>query len=185
MTDALFVYGTLMKGFPLHHLLEGSARFLGEGQIKARLFSLGDFPGAVEDPRGVVFGEVYQSDRMTDLLVRIDEEEEYDPGDEQGSLFIRREVPVRLLEDGAPAADVEPEAAVLPRHVRGEDAGAARRLLELGSKRGVEAVAVTAVAGLGRDADVADEGADASGELLGLRHEREVDHDCAPPIGVA
>lgn len=100
MTDALFVYGTLMKGFPLHHLLEGSTRFLGEGQIKARLFSLGDFPGAVADPRGVVIGEVYQSDRMTDLLVRIDEEEEYDPGDEQGSLFIRREVPVRLLEEG-------------------------------------------------------------------------------------
>jgi gamma-glutamylcyclotransferase (GGCT)/AIG2-like uncharacterized protein YtfP len=100
MTDALFVYGTLMKGFPLHRLLEGRARFLGEGQIKARLFSLGDFPGAVEDPRGVVIGEVYQSEWMVDLLEGIDEEEEYDPGDEQGSLFIRREVPVRLLEEG-------------------------------------------------------------------------------------
>ncbi len=46
MADALFVYGTLMEGFPLHHLLEGRARFLGEGQIRARLFSLGAFPGA-------------------------------------------------------------------------------------------------------------------------------------------
>ncbi len=100
MTDALFVYGTLMKGFPLHHLLEGRAQFLAEGQIRARLFSLGAFPGAVEDPRGVVIGEVYQSEEMADLLRLIDEEEAYDPADESGSLFIRREVPVRLLEEG-------------------------------------------------------------------------------------
>ncbi|MBI1894741.1 MAG: gamma-glutamylcyclotransferase [Candidatus Rokubacteria bacterium] len=100
MPDALFVYGTLMQGFPLHHLLEGRAEFLGEGQIKARLFSLGGFPGAVEDPRGVVVGEVYQSEEMADLLMPIDAEEEYDPADEAGSLFIRREVPVRLREEG-------------------------------------------------------------------------------------
>ena len=99
MTDALFVYGTLMKGFPLHHLLEGRVRFLGEGQIRARLYSLGDFPAAVEDPKGIVMGEIYQSETMTDLLKEIDEEEEYFPTDEAGSLFIRREVPVRFLEN--------------------------------------------------------------------------------------
>ena len=100
MADALFVYGTLMQGFPLHPLLEGQTRFLGEGQVRARLFSLGSFPGAVADPKGVVLGEVYDSGNMINLLSRIDEEEEYDPTDEAGSLFIRREVPVRFLEDG-------------------------------------------------------------------------------------
>lgn len=100
MADALFVYGTLLQGFPLHGLLEGRTQFLGEGQIRGRLYSFGPFPGAVEDPKGIVVGEIYESKEMTDLVRRIDEEEEYDPTDEPGSLFIRRQVAVRLFEEG-------------------------------------------------------------------------------------
>jgi gamma-glutamylcyclotransferase (GGCT)/AIG2-like uncharacterized protein YtfP len=55
-----FVYGTLMRGFPLHRLIEGRADFEGTGMVPARLVDLGTYPGAVCDRHGVVAGEVYR-----------------------------------------------------------------------------------------------------------------------------
>jgi gamma-glutamylcyclotransferase (GGCT)/AIG2-like uncharacterized protein YtfP len=59
-TDLLFVYGTLMRGFTLHRLLEERAEYLGAGTVKAGLLDLGSYPGAVRDADGVVTGEVYR-----------------------------------------------------------------------------------------------------------------------------
>src|SRR6266545_4406867 len=59
-TDLLFVYGTLMRGFALHRLLEGRADYLGGATVKARLLDLGSYPAAVRDLHGVVTGEVYR-----------------------------------------------------------------------------------------------------------------------------
>ena len=59
-TDLLFVYGTLMRGFTLHRLLEGRAEYLGAGTAKARLLDLGSYPAAVRDDHGVVTGEVHR-----------------------------------------------------------------------------------------------------------------------------
>src|SRR5262249_52925319 len=59
-TDVLFVYGTLMRGFRLHALLEGRAHFLGEGTVRARLLDLGRYPAAIRDPAGDVRGELYR-----------------------------------------------------------------------------------------------------------------------------
>jgi gamma-glutamylcyclotransferase (GGCT)/AIG2-like uncharacterized protein YtfP len=59
-TDLLFVYGTLMRGFTLHRLLDGRAEYLGAGAVKARLLDLGSYPAAVRDAHGVVTGEVYR-----------------------------------------------------------------------------------------------------------------------------
>jgi gamma-glutamylcyclotransferase (GGCT)/AIG2-like uncharacterized protein YtfP len=56
----LLAYGTLMRGFPLHRLLQGRARFLGEGAVRGRLFDLGRYPAAVPDGAGLVHGEVYE-----------------------------------------------------------------------------------------------------------------------------
>jgi gamma-glutamylcyclotransferase (GGCT)/AIG2-like uncharacterized protein YtfP len=55
----LFVYGTLMRGFGLHRLLDGRARLVGRGAIGGRLFDLGAYPAAVPDPDGRIRGEVY------------------------------------------------------------------------------------------------------------------------------
>ena len=55
----LFVYGTLMRGFPLHRLLDGRARLVGHGSIAACLHDLGTYPAAVPNPAGRVRGEVY------------------------------------------------------------------------------------------------------------------------------
>jgi gamma-glutamylcyclotransferase (GGCT)/AIG2-like uncharacterized protein YtfP len=49
-----------MRGFPLHRLLTGRARYVGMGSVSARLLDLGSYPGAVPDPAGVVRGEVYR-----------------------------------------------------------------------------------------------------------------------------
>ena len=60
----LFVNGTLMRGLPLHHHLQG-AEFLGEVRTAARyrLFSIGDeHPGMFEVTSGgvAVAGELYR-----------------------------------------------------------------------------------------------------------------------------
>ena len=58
--DLLFVYGTLMRGFRLHRLLEGRAEFVGEGVAPGRLFDLGSYPAALRDAGGAIRGEVYR-----------------------------------------------------------------------------------------------------------------------------
>jgi gamma-glutamylcyclotransferase (GGCT)/AIG2-like uncharacterized protein YtfP len=58
--ELLFAYGTLMRGFPLHRLLEGRAEYLGGGTIRARLIDLGAYPAAARDQDGSVTGEVYR-----------------------------------------------------------------------------------------------------------------------------
>ena len=58
--DLLFVYGSLLAGFPLHPLLAGMAEPVAAGRIQARLIDLGAYPGAVPSPFGHVRGEVYR-----------------------------------------------------------------------------------------------------------------------------
>jgi gamma-glutamylcyclotransferase (GGCT)/AIG2-like uncharacterized protein YtfP len=90
--DLLFTYGTLMRGFRLHRLLEGRAAYLGRGRVVGRILDLGSYPGAVPDPDGAsaIHGEVY---RLHDpaLWGTLDSAE--------GPQYHRREVTVRS-EDG-------------------------------------------------------------------------------------
>jgi gamma-glutamylcyclotransferase (GGCT)/AIG2-like uncharacterized protein YtfP len=58
--DLLFAYGTLMRGFGLHRLLEGRARYVADGTVHARLLDLGAYPAAVPDTAAVLRGEVYR-----------------------------------------------------------------------------------------------------------------------------
>jgi gamma-glutamylcyclotransferase (GGCT)/AIG2-like uncharacterized protein YtfP len=83
----LFVYGTLMRGFRLHALLEGRADSVGDGEVAGLLFDLGRYPAALRDGGGVIRGEVY---RLTDpgLWLALDSAE--------GSQYHRGEVGVRL-----------------------------------------------------------------------------------------
>lgn len=88
--DLLFTYGTLMRGFRLHRLLDGRAEYLARGQVRARLIDLGSYPGALPDRDGTLLGEVY---RVSDpaLWAVLDSAE--------GPQYHRREVTVRS-EDG-------------------------------------------------------------------------------------
>jgi gamma-glutamylcyclotransferase (GGCT)/AIG2-like uncharacterized protein YtfP len=83
----LFVYGTLMRGFPLHALLAGRAEFVGDGEVAGLLFDLGRYPAALRGGGGVIRGEVY---RVKDpgFWLTLDSAE--------GSQYHRGEVGVRL-----------------------------------------------------------------------------------------
>jgi gamma-glutamylcyclotransferase (GGCT)/AIG2-like uncharacterized protein YtfP len=83
----LFVYGTLMRGFPLHRLLEGPAAYAGNGEVTGLLFDLGRYPAALRDSCGTIHGELY---RVGDpgLWRTLDSAE--------GSQYHRRQVGVRV-----------------------------------------------------------------------------------------
>jgi gamma-glutamylcyclotransferase (GGCT)/AIG2-like uncharacterized protein YtfP len=75
-----------MRGFRLHRLLEGRARYVGCGQVEGRIVDLGSYPGAVADPGARLRGEVYE---IVDpaLWAALDSAE--------GPQYHRREVTVR------------------------------------------------------------------------------------------
>jgi gamma-glutamylcyclotransferase (GGCT)/AIG2-like uncharacterized protein YtfP len=57
----IFVYGSLKRGYALHHLLQ-HAQFLGPARTQPlyRLFDLGHYPGLVDWPDGLeIEGELY------------------------------------------------------------------------------------------------------------------------------
>lgn len=85
----LFVYGTLMRGEPLSHVLRGVARFEGEGRARGTLVSFGDYPGLLEGG-GWVRGEVYALDDPYRLPIVDREEEEYN--------FVRRRTDVAMID---------------------------------------------------------------------------------------
>jgi gamma-glutamylcyclotransferase (GGCT)/AIG2-like uncharacterized protein YtfP len=93
--DLAFVYGTLMRGFPLHRLLEGRAEYVSRGTVSARLIDLGTYPGAVPDAHGAVHGEVYRL-RDTALWRVLDSVE--------GPQYHRDVVRVRMADDREVAA---------------------------------------------------------------------------------
>jgi gamma-glutamylcyclotransferase (GGCT)/AIG2-like uncharacterized protein YtfP len=88
-TDLIFVYGTLMQGFPLHGLLADRAEPRGRGTVRARLVDLGAYPGAVPDPHAAVAGEVYRVTRE-DLWRALDSTE--------GPQYHRGQVAVRMAD---------------------------------------------------------------------------------------
>src|SRR5437868_8905668 len=63
ISDRLFVYGTLMRGFdhPMAKLLSRSADFCGPARCQGRLYLVKHYPGLVisDDARDVVFGELF------------------------------------------------------------------------------------------------------------------------------
>lgn len=95
--DFLFVYGTLMRGFPLHHLLTDQCEFVGAGTVTGCLLDLGRYPGAVPGDAGFVHGEVYRL-LAPRLLAALDREEGYRPDAPARSLYLRRPVEVRLSD---------------------------------------------------------------------------------------
>lgn len=93
----IFVYGTLMEGFPAHLLLRRSlcCRPLGKAWMPGVLFDLGGYPGAfyLRSRQEVVRGELYEfrSDRIFSVL---DDYEGYVESSPEKSLFIRQRVAV-------------------------------------------------------------------------------------------
>ena len=74
---ALFAYGTLRRGAPMHGLLEGRTTWIGPASAAGRLVDLGAFPGLVPAaaPGDRVQGDLFaiaeaQCDELLDALDR-------------------------------------------------------------------------------------------------------------------
>jgi gamma-glutamylcyclotransferase (GGCT)/AIG2-like uncharacterized protein YtfP len=90
--DLLFVYGTLRRGFALHHHLRRmGAEFVATGRVQAELVDLGKFPGARKSarPGRIVAGEVYRLRHAESALKVLDQVEGFSPRSPERSLFQR------------------------------------------------------------------------------------------------
>ncbi|MDE3178060.1 MAG: gamma-glutamylcyclotransferase [Acidobacteriota bacterium] len=91
----LFVYGTLMRSLRE----KVGAEMVGPGTIRARLYDLGDYPGATLAESGsedFVKGELYELDDPDRAIKILDKYEEYFPSEPRRSLFTRELVTVTL-----------------------------------------------------------------------------------------
>jgi gamma-glutamylcyclotransferase (GGCT)/AIG2-like uncharacterized protein YtfP len=100
ISDRLFVYGTLMRGFdhPMARLLSANAEFLGEATCRGRLYLVQHYPGLVlsEDPTEVVFGELYRLHEHDALLREFDMYEACGEGFAEPTEYVRKMLPVTL-----------------------------------------------------------------------------------------
>jgi gamma-glutamylcyclotransferase (GGCT)/AIG2-like uncharacterized protein YtfP len=107
ISDRLFVYGTLMRGFdhPMARLLSRSADFLGEGRCRGRLYLVKHYPGLVlsDDPADVVFGELYRLRAPQELLREFDMYEACGEGFAQPTEYVRQMLPVTQNDTAAEA----------------------------------------------------------------------------------
>jgi gamma-glutamylcyclotransferase (GGCT)/AIG2-like uncharacterized protein YtfP len=108
ISDRLFVYGTLMRGFdhPMAKLLSRSADFLGEAQCCGRLYLVKHYPGLVlsEDADDIVFGELYRLRARDELLGEFDMYEACGAGFPEPTEYLRRMLDVTLADGAASEA---------------------------------------------------------------------------------
>jgi gamma-glutamylcyclotransferase (GGCT)/AIG2-like uncharacterized protein YtfP len=104
ISDLLFVYGTLMRGFdhPMAALLSRSADFLGEARCGGRLYLVKHYPGLrlSDEPDDVVFGELYRLRQPEALLREFDMYEACGEGFAEPTEYLRRMLGV-TGDDGA------------------------------------------------------------------------------------
>lgn len=95
----LFVYGLLRRSQIGHTTLRLGARTrtLGRERIHGRLYHLGDYPGVITGPRGIVHGDLLAFEDP-DLLAELDAYELYEPERPNSSEY--RRVEVDLLDSG-------------------------------------------------------------------------------------
>jgi gamma-glutamylcyclotransferase (GGCT)/AIG2-like uncharacterized protein YtfP len=104
ISDRLFVYGTLMRGFdhPMAKLLSTNADFLGEATCRGQLYLVRHYPGLVlsDDPADIVHGELFALRAPEALLAEFDMYEACGEGFAPPTEYVRQMLNVRLA-DGA------------------------------------------------------------------------------------
>ena len=104
ISDRLFVYGTLMRGFdhPMAKLLSANADFLGPARCRGRLHLIKHYPGLVlsDDPADIVFGELFRLRARDAMLHEFDMYEACGDNFPQPTEYVRRMLPL-TLDDGS------------------------------------------------------------------------------------
>ena len=102
ISDRLFVYGTLMRGYahPMARLLSANADFLGEARCRGRLYLVKHYPGLVlsDDPAELVHGELYRLRAAEGLLVEFDMYEACGEGFPEPTQYVRKMFSVTLAD---------------------------------------------------------------------------------------
>ena len=105
ISDRLFVYGTLMRGFdhPMAKLLSRSAEFLGEARCQGRLYLIKHYPGLVlsDNPAEIVSGELYRLRDRDALLGEFDMYEACGEGFPEPTEYLRQMLQVTLADGTA------------------------------------------------------------------------------------
>lgn len=106
MSDLVFFYGTLMRGFqrPGRAGLDDKLNLIGRGWISAALFDVGLYPAAIPASDTRVWGEVHQMLAPGVVLSALDEIEGYSASEPVTSLYTREETPVTLSDETVAAA---------------------------------------------------------------------------------
>ena len=94
ISDRLFVYGTLMRGFdhPMARLLAANADFIGDAHCRGQLYLVKHYPGLVlsDDPADVVHGELYRLRARDEMLHEFDMYEACGEGFPQPTEYLRQ-----------------------------------------------------------------------------------------------
>lgn len=94
ISDRLFVYGTLMRGFdhPMARLLSGNADFISEARCQGRLYRVAHYPALElsDDPADIVHGELFRMRVPDELLREFDMYEACGEGFPQPTEYIRQ-----------------------------------------------------------------------------------------------
>ncbi|BAM87389.1 conserved hypothetical protein [Bradyrhizobium oligotrophicum S58] len=102
ISDLLFVYGTLMRGFdhPMARLLSANADFVGEASCRGRLYRIQHYPGLVlsDDAADAVHGEVFRLRQPDAMLREFDMYEACGEGFAAPTEYLRRRLAVTLTD---------------------------------------------------------------------------------------
>ena len=108
ISNHLFVYGTLMRGFdhPMAQLLSRSADLIGEARCQGRLYLVTHYPALVlsGDPADVVFGELYRLRAPDELLREFDMYEACGEGFAAPTEYVRQMLSVTLGDEAVTEA---------------------------------------------------------------------------------
>ena len=103
MPITLFIYGTLHPDRAPAEIAAVARRLtpLGPATIRARVYDLGEFPGAILDPDAPPLAGQLFAVPDAETLAALDRYEDYRPADPDASLFVRVAT-AATLPDGSP-----------------------------------------------------------------------------------
>ena len=102
ISDRLFVYGTLMRGFdhPMAKLLAANADFVAEATCRGKLYLVKHYPGLVlsDDLAAIVHGELFRLRAPEALLAEFDMYEACGEGFPPPTEYVRQMLAVKLAD---------------------------------------------------------------------------------------